>query len=213
MFEFIYFSSADSVAEGKSVYDVRVNLGHQLGKKIKKLFPQTIPFDVVMPVPDTSRAAALGVAEAINIPYREGLLKNRYVQRSFIQNNQTERKSVVNLKFSVVESIVKNKDILLVDDSVVRGTTSQKIIQLLMSQGAKSVSLASSCPPVRYPCYYGIDFSTYEELVAGKLSVDEIAKYIGAKYMIYTDVNDISEALRTTNYCRACLDGSYAYPN
>ncbi|MDH4469129.1 MAG: amidophosphoribosyltransferase [Bacteriovoracaceae bacterium] len=212
MFEFIYFSSADSVAEGKSVYDVRVKLGYQLGKKIKNRFPDSIPFDVVMPVPDTSRAAALGVAETINIPYREGLLKNRYVQRSFIQNNQTSRKSVVNLKFSVVESIVKDKNILLVDDSVVRGTTSQKIIQMLLSQGAKSVSLASSCPPVRHPCYYGIDFSTYEELMAAKLNEEQIAERIGAKYMIYTDINDISESLKTANYCRACLDGSYAYP-
>jgi amidophosphoribosyltransferase len=212
MFEFIYFSSADSVAENKSVYEVRVSLGKQLGKKILSRFSSELPFDVVMPVPDTSRAAALGVSEMIRVPYREGLLKNRYVQRSFIQNNQNERRNVVNLKFSVVESLVRGKDILLVDDSVVRGTTSKKIIQLLKSQGAKSVSLASSCPPVKHPCFYGIDFSTYEELMAAKLDEAKIAEQIGAKYMIYTDVADISESLSTTHYCRACLDGNYAYP-
>jgi amidophosphoribosyltransferase len=215
VFEWIYFSSADSVSADKGVYDVRVRLGQLLGQRIRSEYSPgaELPFDVVVPVPDTSRAAAVGVAEALGLPYREGLLKSRYVQRSFIENNQEQRKSVVERKFSVVKSLVAGKRILLVDDSVVRGTTSKKIVQLLRSREAQAVSLASTCPPVRHPCYYGIDFSTYHELFAHRLgNLAAMKQELGVDHLFFTQIEDLSQSLETTNFCRACLDGNYAYP-
>lgn len=211
MFEWVYFSSADSNFEKHNVYQVRLDLGRLLGKRIQNE-PSLPKFDVVAPVPDTSRPAAIALAEQMKIPFREVLIKNRYVQRSFIMNGQDKRKLAVGMKFSVVRELVEGKSVLLVDDSIVRGTTSQKLIGLLKSHGASKVYLASTCPPIIYPCYYGIDFPTRKELIAANHNAEEVAKELGADGVFYTTLQDLSDALGGQSYCRACLNGEYAYP-
>src|SRR5690606_2969503 len=156
-FEWIYFAGAESTMSGMGIYDARLRLGRSLANKIKN--NPTLPkIDVIASVPDTARPAATALAEVLQIPYREVLLKNRYVQRSFILNGQEKRKQAVGLKFSVVADQVRDKNVLLVDDSIVRGTTSRRLVELLKKHGAKSVIFASTCPPVKHPCFYGIDF-------------------------------------------------------
>ena len=211
MFEWVYFSSADSTQENKNVYQVRLDLGRLLGRRIQAL-PQLPKFDMVAPVPDTSRPAAIALAEQMEIPFREVLIKNRYVQRSFIMNGQDKRRLAVGMKFSVVDELIRGKTILLVDDSIVRGTTSQKLIELLKQNGAAKVYLASTCPPIVYPCYYGIDFPTRKELIAANHKPSEVAAELGADGVFYSTMQDLSEALQGTSFCRACLNGEYAYP-
>lgn len=208
MFEWIYFSSADSTYEAVNVYEARLSLGQKLAARI----PTHLNIDVVAPVPDTSRPAAIGLAEALNIPFREILIKNRYVQRSFIMNGQDLRKLAVRMKFSVVDELVQGKNVLLVDDSIVRGTTSKKLIELLKQHGAKNVYLASTCPPITHPCFYGIDFPFPKDLVAHEKNPDQIAHYLGADGVYFTNLQDVSEALKRQNFCKACLNGEYAYP-
>ncbi|MFP5385421.1 MAG: amidophosphoribosyltransferase [Bacteriovoracia bacterium] len=211
MFEWIYFAGAESSIEGRSVYEVRLNLGRELAAKIKDS-NVTNEIDVVVPVPDTSRASAIAMSEELGIPYREVLIKNRYVQRSFIQNGQDRRKMTVNLKFSVIREQVEGKTILLVDDSIVRGTTSQKIVNLLKEHGAKKVYLASTCPPIVSPCFYGIDFPTANELVAASRTENELAGYLKVEKVFYNDISSLNEALGKINFCRACLNSEYPYP-
>ena len=159
MFEWIYFSGAESQFENVNVYNARLNLGKVLAKKARLLIQNgVISPDVVCPVPDTSRTASISLAENLGLPYRESLIKNRYIQRSFILNTQEKREKAVELKLSPVRSEIEGKKILLVDDSIVRGTTSKKIIDLLKRHGASDITLAITCPPLRYACYYGIDF-------------------------------------------------------
>lgn len=208
MFEWVYFSGADSTLEGKNVYEARLRLGELLAKRI----PKNIEFDVVAPVPDTSRPAAIALAEKLGVPFREVLIKNRYVQRSFITSGQDRRQKAVRLKFSVINELVEGKRVLLVDDSIVRGTTSRKIIELLRSHGAKEVYFASTCPPITHPCFYGIDFPSFDELVAHKRSVPEIAKTLSADGVFYSELEDLKEALKGSSFCNACLTGDYAYP-
>lgn len=211
MFEWIYFAGAESKMEGRSVYQTRLKLGHQLGARVKAAkFEDKI--DVVVPVPDTSRSSAIALSEELNLPYREVLIKNRYIQRSFIQNGQDRRKMTVNLKFSVIREQVEGKNILLVDDSIVRGTTSRKIVNLLREHGAKNVYLASTCPPIVSPCYYGIDFPTTAELVAHNRSESEIEKQLNVEKVFYNDISDVHESLDKMNFCRSCLNGEYPYP-
>ncbi len=209
MFEWVYFSSADSTLETKNVYEVRLKLGLLLGKRLQPLASQ---FDFVAPVPDTSRPSAIGLAEQLKIPFREILIKNRYVQRSFILNGQDVRRLAVNMKFSVVDSLVKGKNVLLVDDSIVRGTTSKKLIDLLKQNGAAKVYLASTCPPIVNPCYYGIDFPSREELIASKQNTGEVANSLGADGVFYSNLQELTEALDGISFCKACLNGEYAYP-
>lgn len=211
MFEWIYFAGAESSIEGKSVYDTRLNLGKQLAARIQRS-EVLKDIDVVVPVPDTSRASAIAMSEELDIPYREVLIKNRYVQRSFIQNGQDRRKLTVNLKFSVIREQVEGKNILLVDDSIVRGTTSQKIVNLLREHGAKNVYLASTCPPIVSPCYYGIDFPTKNELVAASRTDQELASYLNVEKVFYNDIPDLNVALEGINFCRSCLNSEYPYP-
>lgn len=210
-FEWVYFSSADSSLEGKNVYEARLRLGALLaGKILKESDPNR--FDVVVSVPDTSRPAAIGLAERLHIPLREALIKNRYVQRSFILSGSASRSLAVKNKFSVVDELVAGKRVLLVDDSIVRGTTSLKIIELLKQHGAKEVSLASTCPPILHPCFYGIAFPTHEELIASGRTLPEIAKEIRADGVFYTDLQDLQDALGRSDFCDACLTGKYPYP-
>jgi amidophosphoribosyltransferase len=213
MFEWIYFSSADSTQEKKNVYEVRLKLGELLGARVKKeTHASGVQFDVVAPVPDTSRPAAISLAETLGIPFREVLIKNRYVQRSFITSGQDKRQLAVGLKFSVIDELIAGKRVLLVDDSIVRGTTSKKIIELLKSRGAKEVYFASTCPPIIHPCFYGIDFPSHQELIASQRSTKEIAEYLGADGVFYSSMDDLDKALSHTTFCRACLSGEYAYP-
>lgn len=210
MFEWIYFAGAESSVAGKSVYETRLRLGKQLAKKISsEHFEDKI--DVVVPVPDTARSSAISLSEVLNLPYREVLIKNRYVQRSFIQNGQDRRKMTVNLKFSVIREQVEGKNVLLVDDSIVRGTTSRKIVELLKSHGAKNVYLASTCPPIISPCFYGIDFPTTTELVASGRTREEIEKHLNVEKVFYNDLEDVRISLDQKKFCNACLTKEYPY--
>jgi len=167
MFEWVYFSSAESEIENTPVYGARLELGHQLADRIAvEMKAGRLQADLVAPVPDTSRTAASGLAERLGLPYREVLIKNRYIKRTFILNSQKNREEAVDLKLNPVVSEIKGKTVILVDDSIVRGTTSRKIIQLVRRAGAKKVYFVSTCPPIRFPCYYGFDFPEQNELIA-----------------------------------------------
>lgn len=210
MFEWVYFSGAQSAFEDRSVYDTRFKLGEYLGKKAKVLIDQgTIAPEVVVAVPDTSRTSAIAIAEHLKLPYREGLLKNRYSHRSFILQGQVAREKMIEYKLAPVKSEIEGKKILLVDDSVVRGTTSKRLLSMLRQNGAKEITLAVACPPIRFPCYYGIDFPSTQELVASDKSPDQVAQIIGADSVIYLDQEDLCNAIGTNQLCMACLDKKY----
>ena len=211
MFEWIYFAGAESKIESRSVYETRLNLGHELATRIKE-WDGSQNIDIVVPVPDTSRASAIALSEDLNKPYREVLIKNRYVQRSFIENGQDRRKMTVNLKFNVIREQVEGKNILLVDDSIVRGTTSKKIVNLLREHGANNVYLASTCPPIISPCFYGIDFPQSSELVAANRTEQELESYLNVEKVFYNDISNLYEALGKMNFCRSCLNSEYPYP-
>lgn len=213
MFEWIYFSAAESSIVGKDVYSVRLRLGRLLAKRVEKLMERgEIAPDVVCPVPDTSRTAGIALAEVLGINYREGLIKNRYVQRSFILDNQKERERAVALKLSPVRSEIEGKNILLVDDSIVRGTTSKRIIELLKANGAKEVTMAVTCPPIRHGCYYGIDFPSKEELFASDRGDEEMSKWINANKIVFLQEEDIKEAVGLSSMCMACINNKYPTP-
>ncbi len=210
MFEWIYFAGAETEWHGRPVYEVRLRLGEILAAEaLKKMHRDNIDIDIIAPVPDTSRAAALRLAEVLEKPYREVLIKNRYVQRSFIVNEPEVRKAMVNLKLLPVESEIRGKKILLVDDSIVRGTTSARIVQLLRESGAAKVYLASTCPPIRHPCFYGIDFPDGESLVAFDKSEEQVAHLLGVDGLIYLPLGRLKEAIGLPSLCSACLDGDY----
>jgi amidophosphoribosyltransferase len=196
MFEWVYFSRVDSVIEGKSVYETRLNLGKNLELQND--------IDVVIPVPDTARPAALGFSEQYNIPYREGLIKNRYAGRSFIMATQKKREKAVS-KLNVIKSEIRNKKIALVDDSIVRGTTSRKIVSMIRNAGAKEVHLFSSCPKIVFPCFYGIDFPSKGELIASRGEIDTI----GADSVTYQTLDGLQKAVGLQDLCMACLNGDY----
>jgi amidophosphoribosyltransferase len=206
MFEYVYFMRADAVFEGKNVYKVRENLGRSLAKTYPKL-----KADVVIPIPDSGRSAALGFSKESGIPFEEGLVKNRYVWRTFIMPSDRERKTGVKLKLNAVREIVRGKRVALVDDSIVRGTTMAKIVKMVRDAGAKEVHLLISCPPVKAPCYMGVDFSTYKELIASDKDPEEIAKALGADSVNYTTIEGLLSAigLPKTDLCAACLDEDY----
>lgn len=210
MFEWVYFASAESAINNRSVYRSRLELGKKLAQKVKvQIDCKKISPDIICPVPDTARTASIALAEELKIPYREGLIKNRYVQRSFILSGQEEREKAVELKLSPVISEIRGKNILLVDDSVVRGTTSKKIISLLKKYGANEISLAITCPPIAYACYYGIDFPDAHKLAANNKTMDQIATWVGAKEVIYLEENDLREAIGLDNLCMACVNNKY----
>jgi len=203
MFEWVYLARPESVINGVSVYKARLSLGKELAKKLRG-----IKADLIIPVPDTSRTAALSLSEELGIPYREGLIKNRYIGRTFIMSSAQERENAVRLKLNVVYSEISGKDIIVVDDSIVRGTTSKNIIRLLKSSGAGNVYFVATCPPLKYPCYYGIDFPSSSELIAFRKSEDEIKKEIRADLLFYQDLKSLFAVLGK-NICKACLDGNY----
>ncbi|WHX40905.1 amidophosphoribosyltransferase [Mesobacillus sp. AQ2] len=207
--EYIYFSRPDSNIHGINVHAARKNLGKQLAKEVP------IEADVVTGVPDSSISAAIGYAEESGIPYEMGLIKNRYVGRTFIQPSQSLREQGVKMKLSPVRGIVEGKRVIMVDDSIVRGTTSRRIVKMLKDAGATEVHVVISSPPIQNPCFYGIDTSTREELIASEHSVEEIRELIGADSLTFLSVEGMLEAIgrnepgETRGQCLACFTGKY----
>jgi len=213
IFEFVYFARPDSIIDNISVYKTRLRMGEKLAEKIKsKWSEETI--DVVMPVPDTSRTAALQLANELDLKYREGFIKNRYIARTFIMPGQKQRKKSVRQKLSAIELEFKDKNVLLVDDSIVRGTTSREIVQMARAAGAKKVFFASAAPPVRYPNVYGIDMASKNEFVAHNKTTDEVCQSIGADKLIYQNLKDLIWSVQQGNpdilsFDCSCFDGKY----
>lgn len=213
IFEYVYFARPDSIIDGVSVYKARLRMGQQLVKKILREMPDH-DIDVVIPIPDTSRSTALEVAYHLNVKYREGFIKNRYIGRTFIMPGQQERKKSVRQKLNPIDLEFTGKNVLLVDDSIVRGTTSKQIVQMARDAGAKKVYMASAAPPVRYPNVYGIDMASHEEFVAHNRTIEEITKIIGADWLVYQDLEDLITAVKKGNealndFDSSCFDGVY----
>jgi amidophosphoribosyltransferase len=198
LFEYVYFSRPDSTIDSISVHKSRLRMGDYLGEKIVNEY-QSLKIDVVIPIPDTSRTSAMQVAHKVGAKYREGFMKNRYIGRTFIMPGQSARKKSVAQKLSPIEIEFKGKNVLLVDDSIVRGHTSKKIIQMVRKCGAKKVYFASASPPVRFQNVYGIDMPATEELIANNKSIKEIRKYIGADELIYQELEDLKRSAHTGN--------------
>jgi amidophosphoribosyltransferase len=213
IFEYVYLARPDSVLDGISVYQARLNLGETLAKRVISTVPPN-EIDVVIPIPESSRPSAMQLAQLTGIPYREGFVKNRYVGRTFIMPGQGVRKRSVRQKLNVIASEFKGRNVLLVDDSIVRGTTSQEIVQMARDAGARKVYLASAAPPVRFPNVYGIDMPTATELVAHGRTVDEVRQIIGCDALIYQDVEGMKKAIGSLNpkldgFDASCFDGVY----
>ncbi|KAF8643858.1 hypothetical protein AX16_008874 [Volvariella volvacea WC 439] len=209
IFEFVYFARPDSVIDGVSVYRSRMLMGDLLAEEVRRVLAEKkIDVDVVIPVPDTSRVAALNLAQKLGLPYREGFIKNRYVGRTFIMPGQQMRKKNVRRKLNAMALEFVDKNVLLVDDSIVRGTTSKEIIQMAKDVGAKKVIVASCAPPIRYPNVYGIDMPSRTELVAHGRDDEQIAKAIGADLVIFQKLQDLEESVRQLNPAIANFDCS-----
>ena len=213
IFEFVYLARPDSVMDNISVYQARLNLGETLAKRVISTVPPN-EIDVVIPIPESSRPSAAHLAQLLGLPYREGFVKNRYVGRTFIMPGQSVRKKSVRQKLNAIASEFKGRNVLLVDDSIVRGTTSKEIVQMARDAGARKVYLASAAPPVRYPNVYGIDMPTSSELVAHNRSVEEIRQIIGCDALIYQDVDAMKKAIGSLNakikgFDASCFDGVY----
>jgi amidophosphoribosyltransferase len=213
IFEYVYLARPDSVMDGISVYQARLNLGEALAKRLVSTVPPT-SIDVVIPIPESSRPSAMQLAHLLGLPYREGFVKNRYVGRTFIMPGQETRKKSVRQKLNVIASEFKGRNVLLVDDSIVRGTTSREIVQMARDAGARKVYLASAAPPVRFPNVYGIDMPTNSELVAHGRSVEEVRAIIGCDALIYQDVDGMKRAIGSLNpaidgFDASCFDGVY----
>lgn len=208
MFEWVYFARTDSTIERINVYESRFRLGRELAKEWKK---NEHKLDVVIPVPDTARTYALALAEELDIPYREGLMRNRYVGRTFIMPDETSRETAVKTKLNPIIEEVKGKKIGLVDDSIVRGTTSKKLTDLMKDSGAEEVHFLVGCPPIISPCYYGIDIPTKEELKASSVTVEEIRKDIGADSLTYQSIEGLVKGIAKDKdeLCLACLNEDY----
>jgi amidophosphoribosyltransferase len=213
MFEFVYLARPDSVLDGISVYQARLNLGETLAQRVISTMPPN-EIDVVIPIPESSRPSAMQLAQKIGKPYREGFVKNRYVGRTFIMPGQGMRKKSVRQKLNAIASEFKGRNVLLVDDSIVRGTTSKEIVQMAREAGARKVYMASAAPPVRFPNVYGIDMPTKEELIAHGRTPEEIRAYIGADALIYQDVAAMKRVVGALNptlagFEASCFDGHY----
>lgn len=211
-FEYVYLARPDSVMNGVSVYETRLRMGERLADTVAKYTPAGA-IDVVMPIPDSARPAAMQVARKLGIEYREGFYKNRYVGRTFIMPGQAVRKKSVRQKLNAMSTEFQGKNVLLVDDSIVRGTTSREIIQMARDAGAKSVTFASAAPPVRYPHVYGINMPSRHELVAHGRTIPEIAEELGCDYLVYQEVDDLKAAIMEgtdlVDLDMSCFDGRY----
>jgi amidophosphoribosyltransferase len=204
VFEHIYFSRPDSFWDGLSVHQVRQNLGARLAREAP------FPADVVIPVPDSSIPAAIGYSQASGIPYNDGFIKNRYIGRTFIEPTDSLRKQGVALKFNVIEENVRGKRLIVIDDSIVRGNTSGPLLKLLRDAGAREIHLLITCPPITHPCFMGVDMGTHNELIAHRMSVEQIRVHVGADTLHYLSLEGMMAAVgRTGGYCTACFTGEY----
>ncbi len=213
MFEYVYLARPDSIMDGISVYQARLNMGETLAQRLISTMPPS-DIDVVIPIPESSRPSAMQLAQKIGKPYREGFVKNRYVGRTFIMPGQGVRKKSVRQKLNAIGVEFKDRNVLLVDDSIVRGTTSKEIVQMAREAGARKVYMASAAPPVRFPNVYGIDMPTNSELIAHNRSIEEIRQFIGADALIYQDVNAMKRVVGALNplvggFEASCFDGQY----
>jgi amidophosphoribosyltransferase len=215
IFEWVYFARPDSIIDGINVYEARLRLGQELSKGVLE---KNIKADIVVPVPDSAKPAATALASVLKLPYREGLVKNRYIGRTFIMPFQEAREVSVRQKLNPIKSEIRNKKVLLVDDSIVRGTTSREIINLVRNAGAREVYLAVTCPPLRYPCVYGIDMQTKKEFIASNKDEEKIAREIGSDELVYQTFDGLIKAvskkasLRSSDknkFCTACFTGIY----
>jgi amidophosphoribosyltransferase len=214
IFEYVYFARPDSIIDNISVYKSRLRMGERLAEQIRRDRPQH-DIDVIIPIPDTSRTSALQVAQLLGVKYREGFIKNRYIGRTFIMPGQEMREKSVRSKLNAIDLEFRGKNVLLIDDSIVRGTTSAQIIDMAREAGARKVYFASAAPPVRFPNVYGIDMPAVSELVAANRSVDEVAAVIGADWLIYQSLDDLVQACRHDNakieeFDTSCFSGEYA---
>ncbi len=213
LFEYVYFARPDSMMDDVQVHKARMRMGVTLGEKIRRLRPDH-DIDVVMPIPDSSRDAALEVASLLDVKYREGFIKNRYVGRTFIMPGQGERAKSVRRKLNPIPLEFRDRVVLLVDDSIVRGTTAKQIVQMARDAGARKVYLASAAPPVRHPNIYGIDMPSVDELVAHGRSEEDVQAFLGCDWLIYQDLEDLKEAVsgpkhRIEHFDASCFDGNY----
>jgi amidophosphoribosyltransferase len=213
IFEYVYFARPDSIIDNVSVQRARMRMGDRLADKIRRLRPDH-DIDVVIPIPDTSRTAALQLAQGLGLKFREGFIKNRYIGRTFIMPGQEQRQKSVRSKLNAIDLEFRNKNVLLVDDSIVRGTTSAQIIELAREAGAKKVYFASAAPPVRHPNVYGIDMPAASELVAAGRTEDEVRDLIGADWLVYQDLEDLVLACqhddaRVSEFDTSCFSGTY----
>ncbi len=213
IFEYVYLARPDSLIDGASVYEARLNMGEALAAKIRRQH-RSLQVDVVIPIPDSSRASALQLATGLGVPYREGFVKNRYIGRTFIMPGQAVRRRSVRQKLNPMALEFSGKNVLLVDDSIVRGTTSREIVQMARESGARKVFFASAAPPVRFPNVYGIDMPTRAELIAAHRSEEEVGREIGADALIYQDLDALQDAVRRcnpklTSFETSCFDGRY----
>lgn len=213
MFEFVYLARPDSVMDGISVYQARLNMGETLAQRVISTMPPS-EIDVVIPIPESSRPSAMQLAQKLGKPYREGFVKNRYVGRTFIMPGQAVRKRSVRQKLNAMVQEFRGRNVLLVDDSIVRGNTSKEIVQMAREAGARKVYMASAAPPVRFPNVYGIDMPTREELIAADRSVEQIREFIGADALIYQDVDAMKRVVAALNpkvasFEASCFDGRY----
>jgi len=213
IFEFVYLARPDSLMDGISVYDTRVKMGEYLADKIRHTMPH-LEIHAVIPIPDSSRPSAMELARRLDLPYREGFVKNRYIGRTFIMPGQVQRRKSVRQKLNAISQEFRGKNVLLVDDSIVRGTTSQEIVQMARDAGARKVYFASAAPPVRHANVYGIDMPTRSELIAAGRNDEEICREIGADALIYQDVDALKAAVHEMNpsitcFETSCFDGHY----
>jgi amidophosphoribosyltransferase len=219
IFEYVYFARPDSIMDGVPVYETRLRMGEKLAEKILRLYPNH-EIDVVIPIPDTSRTAALQAAYRLNRPFREGFIKNRYIPRTFIMPGQETRRKSVRLKLNTIKSEFAGRNVLLMDDSIVRGTTAHEIVQMARDAGAKKVFFSSAAPPIRYPNIYGIDIPTREELMAYNRNEEQIAAKIGSDWVVYQDLKDLEDSVTEvappgssrdplTKFDTSCFSGIY----
>lgn len=205
-FEYVYFARPDSVIDGKSVYKTRENMGRILARNDKDI----IDADMVIPVPDSGVPAALGYAKQSGVPFELGIIRNHYVGRTFIEPTQAMRNMKVKMKLSPMKSLIKGKSLVVIDDSIVRGTTSKRIVKMLLDAGAKEVHFRVASPEIKYPCYYGIDTPTKCELISSNKSIQEVKEYIQANSLAYLSIDDLKEALgNDRNYSMVSFDGDY----
>ena len=205
MFEYVYFARPDSIQNGVPVFEVRKRLGEQLARE------HPVEADVVIPVPDTSRTAAEVFARAVGIPLEEGLIKNRYIARTFIMSTPEKRRDAVRVKLNPIRKVIEGKRIVLIDDSIVRGTTLREIVKLVRGAGAREVHVRITCPPLRAPCFYGIDMKTYDELIAHNKSIPQIEKFLGVDSLGYLSIDGLKRAIGLP-VCTGCLNEEYVTP-